>query len=249
MLELTIIDKLKILIDLVLKSPFFIFMFVFTFLMFIILLDSKNYKRKKIKKFIFSIYILVFIAIIIKYHTSFISVFDYLMNNVFVVFYFPNIAIYGLMILITNIVMLRHLFSNNGKIIRTINIASYSIIMYLMLLVIFIITKENIDVYNQVSLYSNEKILSLIELSNIIFVFWMILNLINKIVNFFINKKSVIINQDGVLVKYIEKEVIKEVPVEKIIYKEKPEEHNKEEYTFTKEEYLTLLNILKSKED
>lgn len=269
MLQLTLFEKLKVLFDLILKSPFFIFLFIFTILIFIILLDSKNYKRKKIKKYIFGIYLLVFIAVIIKYHASFLSLLDYLVNNVFIIFYFPNIAVYGLMIIIINIIMLKSLFTNKDKVLRVINIASYSIIMYLMLLVIHTITTEKLDVYNQISLYSNEKALVLIELSNIIFVFWMILVIINKLLDYLetkgIKTKSRIISQEeDIRIEYIEKEIIKEVPVEKevikevikevpvetIIYKEKPEEmYTKEEYTFSKEEYLMLLRILKSKED
>lgn len=271
MLQLTLFEKLKVLFDLILGSPFFIFLFIFTILVFIILLDSKNYKRKKIKRYIFGIYLLVFISVIIKYHSSFLSILDYLVNNVFVIFYFPNIAVYALMIVVINIVMLKSLFSNKDKVLRVINIASYSLIMYLMLLVIHTVTTENLDVYDQISLYSNQNALVLIELSNIIFIVWMVLVLINKLLDVLetkgIKTKSRFISQtdeDGVRIEYIEKEVIKEVPVEKevikevikevpvetIIYKDKPEEmYTKEEYTFSKDEYLMLLRILKSKED
>ena len=271
MLQLTLLDKLKVLFDLVVGSPFFIFLFIFTILIFIILLDSKNYKRKKIKRYIFGIYLLVFIAVVIKHYSSFLSILDYLVNNLFVIFYFPNIAVYALMIIIINIVMLKSLFSNKDKLLRLINIASYSMIMYLMLLVIYTVTTENLDVYDQIALYSNQNALVLIELSNIIFVIWMILVILNNFLDFLERKgfktKSRIFNQtneDGVRIEYIEKEIIKEIPVEKevikevikevpverIIYRDKPEEmYTKEEYTFSKSEYLMLLNILKSKGD
>jgi len=266
MLQLTLFEKLKVLFDLILGSPFFIFLFIFTILIFIILLDSKNYKRKKIKRYIFGIYLLVFIAVIIKYHSSFLSILDYLINNVFVIFYFPNIAVYAFMIIIINIVMLKSLFSNKDKLLRVINIAFYSIIMYFMLLIIYTITTEQLNVYDQISLYSNQNTLVLVELSNILFVVWMVLILINKLLNFFetkgirIKSRFISTSDDNIKIEYVEKEiikevpvikeVIKEVPVEKIIYKDKPEEmYTKEEYTFSKEEYLMLLKILKSKED
>lgn len=266
MLQLTLFEKLKVLFDLILGSPFFIFLFIFTILVFIILLDSKNYKRKKIKRYIFGIYLLVFVAVIIKYHSSFLSILDYLMNNIFVIFYFPNIAVYAFMIIIINIIMLKSLFSNEDKLLRVINIAFYSFIMYLMLLIIYTITTNQLNVYDQISLYSNQNTLVLIEISNILFVVWMVLMLVNKLLNFFetrgirIKSRFIKDNEENIKVEYIEKEVIKEVPiikevikevpVEKIIYKDKPEEmYTKEEYTFSKEEYLMLLKILKSKED
>ena len=266
MLQLTLFEKLKVLFDLILGSPFFIFLFIFTIFIFIILLDSKNYKRKKIKRYIFGIYLLVFIAVIIKYHSSFLSILDYLINNVFVIFYFPNIAVYAFMIIIINIIMLKSLFSNKDKLLRVINIAFYSIIMYFMLLIIYTITTEQLNVYDQISLYSNQITLVLVELSIILFVVWMVLILINKLLNFFetkgirIKSRFISSSDDNIKIEYVEKEiikevpvikeVIKEVPVEKIIYKDKPEEmYTKEEYTFSKEEYLMLLKILKSKED
>lgn len=254
MLQLTLLEKLKILFDLILASPFFIFLLIFTILVFIILLDSKNYKKRQVKKYIFGIYLLVFIAVIIKHHSSFLSVIDYLINNIFVIFYFPNIAVYGSMIVIINIIMLRSIFSKKDAIIRTINMASYSIIMYLMLLIVYTITIENIDVYNEISLYSNNALLTLIELSNIIFIIWMILLLINKLLDFLETKgfktKSKILPTAEKEIITVEKEVIKEVPVEiirevpieveKVIYKEK------EVDMFTKDEYLIMLNILKN---
>ncbi len=254
MLQLTLLEKLKILFDLILASPFFIFLLIFTILVFIILLDSKNYKKRQVQKYILGIYLLVFIAVIIKHHSSFLSVVDYLINNVFVIFYFPNIAVYATMIIIINIIMLKSIFSNKDKIIRTVNMASYSIIMYLMLLIIYTITTESIDVYNEVSLYSNTTILSLVELSNILFLIWIILILLNKLLDFLETKglktKSKILPTIEKEIVTVEKEVIKEVPVEvikevpieveRVVYKEKQVD------MFTKEEYLVMLNILKN---
>lgn len=252
MLKLTLLEKLKILFDLVLASPFFIFLLIFTILVFVILLDSKSYKKKQVQTYITGIYTLVFVAVIIKHHSSFLSVIDYLVNNVFVIFYFPNIAIYATMIIFINIIMLRSIFSKKDKVIRTLNMASYSIVMYLMLLIIYTISTENIDVYSELNMYSNQTLLVLIEISNIIFVIWMVLLLINKLLDFLETKgirtksriPNIYPNKEIITVeKEIIKEVIKEVPVEKIIYKEKKEE------LFTKEEYLMMINILKNKED
>ena len=158
------------------------------------------------------------------------------------------------MIIIINIIMLKSIFSNKDRIIRTVNMASYSIIMYLMLLIIYTITTESIDVYNEVSLYSNTTILSLVELSNILFLIWIILILLNKLLDFLETKglktKSKIFPTIEKEIVTVEKEVIKEVPVEvikevpieveRVVYKEKQVD------MFTKEEYLVMLNILKN---
>lgn len=257
MLQLTLLEKLQKLFDLILTSPFFIFLLIFTILVFIILLDSKSYKRKKVRNYIIGIYTLVFVSVIIKYHSSFFSVLDYLVNSVFVIFYFPNIAVYGLMILIINIIVLMTIFNKKDKVTRVLNMTSYTIIMYLMLLVIHTITKEGLDVYDSVTLYTNQDILILIELSNILFVIWLILLGINKILELLetkgIKTKSRLFknNKQGIVTEYIEKEVIREVPVEvikevpvpveveRIVHKQRYED------MFTKDEYMLMLQILK----
>jgi len=241
--QLTLFEKIKLFFDLILASPFFIFLLIFIILIFILLLDSKKYKKNQIKKYIMGIYVLVFVSVIVKYHTSFFSILDYLINNVFVIFYFPNIAVYATMIIITNILMLRSIFSHKVEIIRTLNLAIYSIIMYLMLLIIYTITTENLDVYNELSLYTNQNVLVLVELSNILFIIWIVLLFKNKILSFVEIKTNKKINQNNQTeIKIVEKVVIKEVPieVEKKIYREK-------EDMFTKEEYIVMLDILKNK--
>ncbi len=91
MLKLTFFDKLKILFELVLSSPFFIFLFIFSLLALCILLDLKDKNKKKMKISIVGIYIIVLLAMIIKYHTEVFSVIDYFVNNIFILFYFPII--------------------------------------------------------------------------------------------------------------------------------------------------------------
>ena len=257
MLQLTLLEKLQILFDLILTSPFFIFLLIFTILVFVILLDSKSYKRAQVRNYIIGIYTFVFISVIIKYHSSFFSVIDYLINSVFVIFYFPNIAVYGSMIVIINIIMLITIFSKKDKVTRVLNMTSYTIIMYLMLLVIHTITKEGLDVYDSVTLYTNQDILILIELSNVLFAIWIILLGINKILDILeakgIKTKSRLFknkNQE-IITEYIEKEVIKEVPievikevpvpieVERIVHKQRYED------MFTKDEYMLMLEILR----
>lgn len=277
MLQLTLLEKLTILFDLVLASPFFIFLLIFTILVFVILLDSKNYKKRQVQTYITGIYMLVFIAVIIKHHSSFLSVIDYLVNNIFIIFYFPNIAIYSAMIIFINIIMLKSIFSKKDKVIRTLNMASYSIIMYLMLLIIYTISTEQVNVYSELTLYSNKTLLVLIEISNILFVIWMVLLLINKLLDFLETKgirtksripniypdkeiitieKEVVKEIEKEVIKEVEKEVIKEVEVVKEVVKEVIKEvpvekivyKEKTEDIFTKEDYLVMLNILRNKE-
>ncbi len=238
MLQLTLFEKLSILFDLILADPFFIFLFIFTILSILVLLDSRKNDKNKTKEYVFLIYAAIVIASIVKYHSSIWSLFDYLVNNVFVIFYFPNIAVYALTIIIANALMVKNLFGEDDKVKRGINITMYGIIMYLMLLAITTITTESLDVYDQLAIYANKSMLSIIEVSNFIFVIWILLLLINKLLDVLENKGVHIkskVSKPQVITKYIEREV----PVEKVVYKEQE--------LFTEEEYLYLLKILKDR--
>ena len=265
MLKLTFFDKLKILFELVLSSPFFIFLFIFSLLALCILLDLKDKNKKKMKISIVGIYIIVLLAMIIKYHTEVFSVIDYFVNNIFILFYFPNLAIYVAMMIFTNIFMFKSLSFDKKEPIRVINLSFYTIIMYLSLLIVYTISHENLDVYSQESLYTNANVLALVELSNILFFIWIVIMIIDKL-EYLLENKGVIKpkrNRDRIITKVVKEEVIKEVPVEKevirtvevpverevvktievpvekVIYKDKQDE------IFTKDDYVIMSKILK----
>ena len=90
--ELSFIDKIQILGQVMSSSV----LFIFAIILFIILAylftttNKKNYKTSRI------IYILMYIAIIafiaITYNDSLGKMFDYMMNNLFIVVYFPNLV-------------------------------------------------------------------------------------------------------------------------------------------------------------
>ena len=124
-------------------------------------------------------YIIAYTAIIafilVTFSTHIIKFFDYMINNFFIAFYFPNLAIYFTAIIISNIIAFISVFNFDiNRIIRNINIVVYSIITFLFLLLIGVISDRNLDIYSQHSIYANDKAHALIELTSIIFMLWII---------------------------------------------------------------------------
>lgn len=149
--------------------------------------NKKNYKKRKYLYAISSAVILI--VMIAFYHGSLANIFDYMMNNLFIAIYFPNLAIYFAAIIIMNIILWISLFNfKTTSIIKKINIVIYVIMNYLLALLLSVINTNKLDIFNQASIYGNNKARALIELSSFVFVIWIIFLIIYKIILTYIRK-------------------------------------------------------------
>ena len=215
MTQTTILEKLKIVFDVTMSSKLFIAVIAFIISLAIVALTT-NRKNAKRGKWIYGlVYAAIIIAIIVFYHSSLGKMFDYMMNNFFIVLYFPNVAIYLAAIIITNIILLVSVFNlKTPKLVKNINIIVYSIIHYLLALVLNIITKNNLDIFSQVSVYGNKNAQAIIELSSALFMIWIVFLVFYKIIRKYQLKDAVPVKRK-VIVKKVRTlpEGIQEVPV------------------------------------
>lgn len=215
MTQTTILEKLKIVFDVSMSSKLFIAVIAFIILLAIVALktNKKNVKRGKL---IYGLtYSLILIAILVFYHESLGKMFDYMMNNFFIVLYFPNVAVYLAAIIITNIILLISVFNfKTAKLVRNINITVYGVIHYLLALVLNVISKNNLDIFSQTSVYGNKDAQAIIEFSSAIFIVWIIFLIFYKIIRKY-QKKDVVPVKRKVIVKKVRAlpEGIKEVDV------------------------------------
>lgn len=112
-----------------------------------------------------------------------------MMDNLFVVIFFPNLAVYLVAIIITNIILWISIFSfKSAKPIRNLNIIVYSIMTYLMLLILNVINENKLDIFSQESIYGNKQVSALIDISSFIFVLWIIFLVVYKIILIYLKK-------------------------------------------------------------
>ncbi len=252
--RLTMLDKLSSLWKTSISAPVTIILIIFV--MGIIYITSNTNKKKiqQTKKIYIGLYT---IAILILLGTSFNSISDIIENfnkNLFIAIYFPSLAVYSLAIIITNVIFLKTVFDTKiNKIIKKINITVFIVIMYIFSLLVHIINKEELNVFKQESIYSNQNAHALIELTSIIFITWIMFIVIYKIY-----KKD---NKEQIKKVIVTKEIPVEKVIEKIVYVEKPNTNKKVEVLepyetdknfnkntddFTLQEYKTMLQILKN---
>lgn len=177
--QLTFVDKIKVLFELLFSSPIITLIFVFSLgLMILLFFYSKI--NKKIIKFVFiGIYVALIGFAVFKYGSYFLSSLDSFVTIFMANIYFPTIPVYVFIMLISFIIMIVTLSSRKiHKVVKIINTVFFSIIQMLFGLFIYIIETNNIDVSNNQSLYSNEQTLTLLELGMGLFVVWIIVLLI-----------------------------------------------------------------------
>lgn len=215
MTQTTILDKLKIIFEVSKSSKLFIGVIIFIILLALVALTTTR-KNAKRGKFIYGLaYATVLVAILVLYYDSLGKMFDYMMNNFFIVLYFPNIAVYLAAIIIANIILLVSVFGfKTPKLVKTINVIVYAIIHYLLALVLNVITKNDLDIFSQISIYGNAEAQAIIEFSSAIFMVWIVFLILYKMI-----RKYQLKGKEPVKRKVIVKKVrtlpegISEVPV------------------------------------
>ena len=270
MKHLSFLDKLKVLVDVSSSSGLCIAsIFILLFLAFVMLTTNKK-NSKQTKKLYLIIYIILIVVMLIQYSSSLSTMFDYMMNNLFIAIYFPNLAIYLAAIIATNIILWKTIFNfKEDKLLKVVNTIIYSIMHYLLILILNVVNSNGLDVFNNASVYENNDALALIGLSSTIFMIWIIFMVIYKIIRgrqkqyeekYIKNKQPIRTklpsNIIEVAVPKRVKEVIKirEEVVPKIVqepsivdfYKQDQDEIEKYENMLTLDDYKTVLQLLKN---
>lgn len=204
MIRISLVDKFKSLIDMISSSYVFIIVLgLFIGISIYLFKTVKNDCNKTKKNYIFGYSAIVLTAIIV-YNKSIFDLLDYLVNNIFVILCFPNLAVYIAMIVIINIIFIKSIFKKDIDIyIRSINISIYAFIHFMLVLILDTIVKNNVDVYSDISIYTNKNLLNLVELSIGTFVVWMailaVIHIIKKLTNGEVNERKLSHNTEIVL--------------------------------------------------
>lgn len=269
--DLSFLDKLKVLVDVSSSSGICIAsIFILIFLIIMMLTTNKsNSKQTKILYIV--IYMALIIAILVQYSSSIETMFDYMMNNLFIAIYFPNLAIYSAAIIATNIILWKTIFNfKEDRLLKVINTIIYALIHYLLVLILNVVVSNKLDVFDNSSVYSDQNALALIGLSSTVFVIWIIFIIIYKKIRQKQKIEELVIEERKTLVKDKLPSNIIKVDIPKIVrgetrikekivpnvieesnlidfYKQDNEELQKYDNMLTLEDYKTVLSILKNK--
>ena len=220
--KLTFGKEINLFFKIISENKFSIVILLFLLFLAFIFITTNKKNVKTTKKIYIGIYSFITIFLLVfnfKYLGKF---FDYMMNNFFIAIYFPNFAIYFAAIIISNIIVLISIFDQKiTKLIKNINIIVYTFITYLLILLIGVISKSDLDVYSQASIYKNTSAHALISLTSTIFMLWIIFLVLYTIIKKFITKDKVkeelpsqeVIVKEKIVKERILPDNIKEVPI------------------------------------
>ena len=178
MKDVSLVNKLSILNDMLLSSPLFLCSILLIEIAIIILILFKKKKFKINKWMVIGLWLFVLLFVIIIYNKVFINFIDNFINYIFMALYFPNLAVYSGILVISNSLFVFSIFSKQiTKSHKKLNIIGAIVLDILLVFVIETVSSSNIDVYEKLTVFSNTKLLVLLELSTGIFTSWILLNL------------------------------------------------------------------------
>lgn len=156
------------------------------------------------------------------FYNPIMSFLDYLIEVVVNNILFPNLALYIVTIIVIDIALLSSILSNRlSSFSKIINILTFVLTHILLFFIINNIIKNNVDVYEILSIYTNQELLVLIEANMVIFGIWIILHGIHKLTKLLTRNSN---NEDktisnNIVVDYNEvmneEEFIEYVPIKK----------------------------------
>lgn len=182
MVELSLLDKIKTLLNLVLSSSLFLILLIS---IGIIILDICyiSRKSKKVKMIYAVISFVIIIGLSINYLKELVNIVNVINKNLVMLINFPTILEYVTIIFISIIVMIiSFIFKRFTKIIRGINLGVIIADLFIFFLILDQISKNNVDLSNKIDIYSNQNLMVLFQISLFIFIIWMAFLIIYSII-------------------------------------------------------------------
>lgn len=156
--QLSFFEKIEVLFQNILAHPIFICILLIPILLII-------FNKKITKKAVVLIYIAVLLIILFIGNTTIFSLFDNLVDGIFMTLYFPNfITLFVVEVTSAIICLITFLKKNITKVSKIINITGFVIIQTIFALILTVIQANDIDVYQENALYASNDVLTLMQL-------------------------------------------------------------------------------------
>lgn len=259
MSPLSLITKLENVVNLITSKNLYLLILVLIAILTLFFITTNGSNRKQSKKAYILLYIAALIFVAVEYGSSIITLISYAINELFITYYFPNIVIYLLMLIITNVILFKTIFKDNvDRKLKIINSTVFGIILYLFILAIATINNLNLDIFNINEIYSSNTVRSILELSMLIFTFWIVVLVIYHLIRRYQYKHNIIKTEEFTNYNIINdfnvhqavKVSKKPSYIEKQTMASEPEvKTNNLENQFTLEEYKIMAKILKEEKE
>lgn len=222
MTYLSVIEKFKILFDMLLKFKL-VFIFAILILLITFVYMFKKISSRKYMLIVSVLMILMFGVSIVSNYKILMDTFDNFSTIFFRNIYFPSIYVYiGILVFNFVVFITSVLSAKKKKIYKVINTINFILNNILFAIVLNIIAKNKIDIFSMSSLYTNTSLVAILELSIGTFTVWLFCLLVIYITN-------VICDRIMIKKKAKNKVETKEVVTEIVANTDKAVEDNKDD--------------------
>ena len=188
-MELSLFEKMKMIFELLFSSFMFLELFLLFLLLFLLGVVNIKANNKILPIFltvIFGISILGFVI----YHSTYVAMcIDTFIMKIMDYYYFPSTVVFFFLFFIAVLIFIYTLFSK--KLLLWKKIFNYGIMSIIFLFFSMFVGSANlnhVDLADTVSLYQHDQVLSIVQLSNLVFLCWIVVSFFYHLYLFFRRK-------------------------------------------------------------
>jgi hypothetical protein len=174
-MNLSLFDKIGIIFKYIFSSFLSIEMFIMSLLLFIILIVNLKRKNTLVQMIAIGVYIGFIVGIFISYTTYVKTCIDSFTKGIMNYIYFPSTIVYFFIIMFVTVMILVTLFSKKMTLFKKVfNYFFFSTMYFLFMSYIALGAYYGVDLADTSILYQNDTILSIVQISNLILLIWLV---------------------------------------------------------------------------
>ncbi len=172
-MEMNFMEKVMTVLKYMISSFMNIEILLIVLLFFTILFLNVKRDNRIVKIASSLVFFIFFIVILIYKHDYVKQCFGSTLKLLLTYFYFPPIGIYIVGIILTTIFLIFNICSDKFKpLVRKINIVMIAVMYVFYLNVIALLITNNINISDKASVYTNNQVLSFIQVGNLLWLMW-----------------------------------------------------------------------------
>lgn len=188
-MNLSLIDKFGVIFKYIGSSFLSIEMFVFSLLLFLVLVFNLKRDNRVVQMIAIGIYIGFVIGFLISYNTYVKTCVNSFVKRILNYIYFPSTIVYFfIMVFVTGMILYSVFSKKLTKFIKVINYLTFSSMYFFFMSFVALCAYYSLDLVDITVIYQNDTILSLVQMSNFILVLWVVFTCFYQLFRYFKNK-------------------------------------------------------------
>lgn len=152
----------------------------------VLLMILVYFLRNKERKYSYLVYIAIVVLSGYCFKNALFKLIDMFIERLFYLFYFPTGAVYMITLVISHVCLLYSIGKKKiDKTTKYINYTGFTLMQILFVNILNYLSKNNVDLTNELNFVSDKNMISLLEISMIIFTLWMAILIIKSMANVF----------------------------------------------------------------